>query len=86
MKYKDVKKFSKLELLQLVYALRSELDKKEAENKRLKRNLDNNKDQLDELIYNSRIMARQLSKLTGDKYKSFDEEKAQIKYNIESEA
>ena len=83
MKYKDIKKFSKLELLQLVYALRNELDKKEAENKRLKRSLENNKNQLDELIYNSRIMVKQLSKVTGDNYQTFDEEKAQIKYDVE---
>ena len=73
MKYKDLKKLNKLELLQLVYAMRSELDKVENENRSLKRSLADSQGNMSELLYNIRNMARQLSKLTGEEYFPYTE-------------
>lgn len=68
MKYKDLRNLNKLELLELVYAMRTELDKAEGENRKLKRELRENKKELNELLYNSRNMARQVSKLCNEVY------------------
>ena len=74
MKYKELRKLNKLELLELVYSMRTELDKVEGENRRLRRNLEDNKKDYNELLYNTRTMLRQMSKLTGEKYLPFERE------------
>ena len=78
MKYKDLRKLNKLELLQLVYAMRSELDKVEAENRSLKRSLEESRSNINEILYNSRNIADIVSKMSGREYIPYSEIELEI--------
>ena len=74
MNYKELRKLNKLELLELVYNMRTELDKVEGENRRLKRDLEERDQNYNELLYNTRAVLRQTTKLTGEEYLPFERE------------
>ncbi|SKA69787.1 hypothetical protein SAMN02745111_01910 [Eubacterium uniforme] len=78
MKYNELRKLNKLELLELVYNMRTELDKVEGENRRLKRNLEDREKDYNELLYNTRTVLRQVSKLAGEEYLPFEREDGEV--------